>query len=59
VVQPKRWVVERTIGWMNNFRALSKDYDTDAKGVVFYPTMKYDKGCATSLIVQNDTFFAK
>jgi putative transposase len=31
VVQPKRWVVERTIGWMNNFRALSKDYDTDAR----------------------------
>ena len=31
VVQPKRWVVERTIGWMNNFRALSKDYDTDPK----------------------------
>ena len=25
------WVVERTIGWMNNFRALSKDYDTDAR----------------------------
>jgi putative transposase len=31
VVQPRRWVVERTIGWMNNFRALSKDYDTDSK----------------------------
>jgi len=31
VVQPKRWVVERTIGWMSNFRALSKDYDTDPK----------------------------
>ena len=30
-VMPKRWVVERTIGWMNNFRALSKDYDTDTK----------------------------
>jgi putative transposase len=30
-VMPKRWVVERTIGWMNNFRALSKDYDTDAR----------------------------
>ena len=28
-VMPKRWVVERTIGWMNNFRALSKDYDRD------------------------------
>jgi transposase len=31
VVMPKRWVVERTIGWMNNFRALGKDYDTDLK----------------------------
>jgi putative transposase len=29
-VQPKRWVVERTIGWMNNWRALSKDYDNDS-----------------------------
>jgi putative transposase len=30
-VMPKRWVVERSIGWANNFRALSKDYDTDPK----------------------------
>lgn len=30
-VVPKRWVVERSIGWMNNFRALSKDYDTDPR----------------------------
>ena len=30
-VIPKRWVVERTIGWMNNFRGLSKHYDFDAK----------------------------
>ena len=44
VVQPRRWVVERTIGWMSNFRALSKDYDTDARtgeanillGSIFY-----------------------
>ena len=27
-VMPKRWVVERTIGWMNNFRGLSKHYDS-------------------------------
>ena len=27
VVIPKRWVVERTIGWMNNWRGLSKHYD--------------------------------
>jgi len=43
-VQPRRWVVERTIGWMSNFRALSKDYDTDFRtgeanillGSIFY-----------------------
>ena len=29
-VMPKRWVVERTIGWMNNWRGLSKDYDFNA-----------------------------
>jgi putative transposase len=30
-VMPQRWVVERTIGWMNNWRGLSKDYDTDVR----------------------------
>jgi putative transposase len=30
VVVPKRWVVERTIGWMNNWRALSKHYEVDS-----------------------------
>jgi len=30
VVIPKRWVVERTIGWMNNWRGLSKHYDYDS-----------------------------
>jgi len=29
-VIPKRWVVERTIGWMNNWRGLSKHYDYDS-----------------------------
>lgn len=26
-VQPKRWIVERTLGWINRFRRLSKDYE--------------------------------
>ena len=26
-VLPKRWVVERTFSWLNNFRRLSKDYE--------------------------------
>lgn len=30
-VIPKRWIVERTIGWMNNFRGLSKHYDYDSR----------------------------
>ena len=27
VVVPKRWIVERTFGWMNRDRRLSKDYE--------------------------------
>jgi len=27
LVVPKRWIVERTFGWMNRDRRLSKDYE--------------------------------
>jgi putative transposase len=27
VVQRKRWIVERTFGWLNRSRRLSKDYE--------------------------------
>jgi len=27
-VQPKRWIVERTLGWLNRYRRLSKNYET-------------------------------
>jgi|SRR5437762_805118 len=26
-IQPKRWIVERSLGWLNPFRRLSKDYE--------------------------------
>ena len=26
-VQPKRWIVERTFGWLNHYRRLSKEYE--------------------------------
>jgi putative transposase len=27
VVLPKRWIVERTLGWLSKYRRLSKDYE--------------------------------
>lgn len=29
--QPWRWVVERTFGWFNRYRRLSKDYETNPR----------------------------
>ena len=26
-VLPRRWIVERTFGWLNKYRLMSKEYD--------------------------------
>ena len=41
VVQPKRWIVERTFGWLNGYRRLSKDYEatTQSSETMIYLAM--------------------
>jgi putative transposase len=43
VIQPKRWIVERTFGWLNRSRRLSKDYEqlAYAEEAVIYIAMIY------------------
>lgn len=40
-VLPHRWVVERTFGWLNKYRRLSKDYEclTDTSEAMIYTAM--------------------
>jgi transposase len=41
VAQPKRWIVERTFGWLNRYRRLSKDYErtTHSSAAFIYVSM--------------------
>ncbi len=41
VVQPQRWVVERTLAWIGNYRRLSKDYEvlTETSETFIYMAM--------------------
>jgi putative transposase len=41
VRQAKRWIVERTLGWLNNYRRLSKDYEatTESSETMIYLAM--------------------
>jgi putative transposase len=31
IVLPKRWIVERTFGWLGRYRRLSKDYERNPR----------------------------
>ena len=44
-VVPRRWVVERTFGWLSLYRRLSKDYEVEAALLVF----NRDRNMATLL----------
>jgi putative transposase len=42
-VLPKRWIVERSFGWFNRYRRLSKDYErrtTTSEGMVYLASMR-------------------
>ncbi|WP_158807474.1 transposase, partial [Beijerinckia sp. L45] len=39
IVLPKRWVVERTLGWINRARRLSKDFEATIKSALAWLQM--------------------
>jgi transposase len=42
-VLPKRWIVERTLGWFNRYRRLSKDYERRvdvSEGMVYIASIR-------------------
>jgi putative transposase len=42
-VQPKRWIVERTFGWFNRYRRLSKDFEwhaTSSEGMIYLASIR-------------------
>jgi putative transposase len=42
-VLPKRWIVERTFGWFNRYRRLSKDYERQTKtseGMIYLASIR-------------------
>ena len=42
-VLPKRWIVERSFGWFNRYRRLSKDYErltNTSEGMVYLASMR-------------------
>jgi putative transposase len=42
-VQPKRWIVERFFGWLNNHRRLSKDYErtvASSQGMIYLASIR-------------------
>lgn len=41
---PKRWVVERTFSWLNNFRRLSKDYEITTSSAENYVIIAHSLG---------------
>src|SRR5918993_177464 len=47
VVQPRRWVVERSLGWLGRWRRLSKDYDELRGQLVPFNTIESRVICFT------------
>jgi len=53
-VQPWRWVVERTFGWLGRYRRLSKDYEHNPKSSEAWIYIGASHRMARSMMPQKD-----
>lgn len=57
-VHPKRWLVERTFAWMNNYRRLSKDYErtvASSESMIYLASIRLMLRRLTSMQHQNNS----
>lgn len=50
-IQPTRWVVERTFGWLNGYRRLSKDYEISSLSAESYVMIAHSMVLLSRLVM--------